>query len=692
MTPTETLRSIFDAARRHQQQGQDEKARELCQQVLALAPDYGEALSLLGKLELKAGRLELAASWFQRALRAHPSSSVDLCNLGAVYFRQGSPELAVDTLTRALELEPTNVDALWNLGLVRLDLGETEQGLGLLTRAAGLRPQSRAFQLTLANVFLASDRLEQAVRHFRQALALEPANVELSYRVLATLVNAERLDEAEQIARWLVTEEPERPARHIALGRVLAKKREFSAAIAAFHRAQALDPRGVDVTKPLVEALASLGRIDETVTELERAISVDPTLATEHSSLVFQMTFSDRYDARALLAAARRWSDGHARPRLAKRRPHPHERDPARRLRVGYVSPDFRQHVQRLFTTPVLSHHDHARYEIIGYSSVKAPDRYTQRAQSLTDEWHDVARLDDRELAQKIRDDRVDVLIDLTMHMAHHRLAVFAEKPAPVQLSWLAYPGTTGVDGIDYRLTDPFLDPPGAPLPYSEQSLWLPKTFWCYAPDSLEPAVSDLPQRRHGHVTFGCLNNFMKVNQATLELWARVLLANPGSRLLMLAPRDWAQAHALGILQENGVDPARVRFVDLQSREDYLATYGRIDIALDPTPYGGHTTSLDAYWMGVPVVTLVGKTIVGRAGLSFASNLELLDWVAEGPEQFVQIATRFAGDPSHLHGLRAELRQRLQQSPLMDAVGFTRDLEATYREAWRRFCATPINS
>jgi predicted O-linked N-acetylglucosamine transferase (SPINDLY family) len=248
------------------------------------------------------------------------------------------------------------------------------------------------------------------------------------------------------------------------------------------------------------------------------------------------------------------------------------------------------------------------------------------------------------------------------------------------------------VDGIDYRLTDPFLDPPGGPLPYSEQSLWLPKTFWCYGPDHTGPAVNELPQRRTGHVTFGCLNNFMKVNRPTLELWARVLLANVGSRLLMLAPHDWARAHALGILQENGVDPERVQFVDSQSREDYLATYGRIDIALDPLPYGGHTTSLDAYWMGVPVVTLVGDTIVGRAGLSFASNLKLLDWVAHEPAEFVHIATRFAHEPSLLLGLRAELRQRLQKSPLMDAAAFTRDLEAIYRDAWRRFCAAPPTS
>jgi predicted O-linked N-acetylglucosamine transferase (SPINDLY family) len=256
-----------------------------------------------------------------------------------------------------------------------------------------------------------------------------------------------------------------------------------------------------------------------------------------------------------------------------------------------------------------------------------------------------------------------------------------------VQLSWLAYPGTTGVDGIDYRLTDPHLDPPGAPLPYSERTLRLPHTFWCYGPDATEGVVGSLPFLRNGFVTFGCLNNFMKVSPPTLELWAKVLQANPTARLLMLAPAD-AVAETLRVFAANGVASPRIDFVDYQSRERYLDTYNRIDIALDTLPYNGHTTSLDAYWMGVPVVTLVGETVVGRAGLSLANNLELSAWIARTADDFVAIATRFAADPEELTALRGSLRRRLQSSPLMDARRFTRDLEGVYREAWQRFCAT----
>ena len=684
MNPADTARSLFEAARQQLRQGNDAKARELGQQALALTPDDVATLSLLGKLELKAGRFAQAAGWLERAVQLSPSS-VDYCNLGVAYFRQHALERAVAALERALEVDANNVDAIWNLGLVLLARGETERGLPLLTRAAELRPESQAFQLTLGNVLLAAEEVEHAVRYFRQALALEPASFELSQRVLATLVRSERLVEAEELARWLLSGDQHRAERHIAVGRVLTKQHKFSEAVATFEQALALDPKNTAVTTPLVEALATLGRVDETVTELERALAIDPTLSAQHSTLVFQLGFSSRYDALAQLAAARHWSDRHAAPLIAKRRPHPHEQSPERRLRIGYVSPDFRRHVQRLFTIPVLAHHDHTAHEIVCYSSVKAPDAYTQRIQALSDEWHEVARLDDSQLAQKIREDRIDVLIDLTMHMTHNRLRVFAENPAPVQIAWLAYPGTTGVDGMDYRITDPFLDPPGAPLPYSEQSLWLPRTFWCYGPDRDEGTVSELPQRRAGHITFGCLNNFMKVSRATLELWARVLNANADSKLLMLAPGD-ARDFVRSVLQRNGVRPERLQFVDFQSREDYLRTYDRIDIALDTLPYPGHTTSLDAYWMGVPVVTLVGDTVVGRAGLSLASNLGLEDWVAYDAAEFVQIATGFARDPSHLSELRAGLRQRLQRSPLMDAASFTRALERAYRGAWRSFC------
>jgi predicted O-linked N-acetylglucosamine transferase (SPINDLY family) len=294
--------------------------------------------------------------------------------------------------------------------------------------------------------------------------------------------------------------------------------------------------------------------------------------------------------------------------------------------------------------------------------------------------------------AQLVRDDQIDVLVDLTMHMNRHHLTLFARKPAPVQVCWLAYPGTTGLSAIDYRLTDPHLDPPGLfERFYAEESIRLPDTFWCYDPLTSEPAVNGLPALDNGYVTFGSLNNFCKVNDTTLKLWASVMKAVDRSRLVMLADEGSHRQRALDVFEQQGIAPERVTFFARHPRHQYLALYHGIDLGLDTLPYNGHTTSLDAYWMGVPVVTLVGSTVVGRAGLSQLTNLGLRDLVAETPDQYVAIASKLARDLDRLGPLRQTLRATMQSSPLMDAQRFTRGIEQAYRTMWQRWCTGNAN-
>jgi predicted O-linked N-acetylglucosamine transferase (SPINDLY family) len=294
-------------------------------------------------------------------------------------------------------------------------------------------------------------------------------------------------------------------------------------------------------------------------------------------------------------------------------------------------------------------------------------------------------------LAQTIRADQIDILVDLTMHMPGSRMLTFARKPAPVQVTFAGYPGTTGVSAIDYRLTDPYLDPPGQhDADYVEESVRLPDSFWCYDPLSDEPAVGALPAREQGCVTFGCLNNFAKVNAPVLALWARVLQAVDGSRLLLLAAAGAHRRDVVQRLEQAGIAPDRVRFVAPQPRRQYLELYHGIDVMLDTVPYNGHTTSLDALWMGVPVVTLVGRTVVGRAGLCQLGNLGLSELVAATPAEYERIAVALAGDLPRLEGLRAGLRARMRGAPLMDARRFARGIEAAYRTLWHRWCATRV--
>jgi len=304
--------------------------------------------------------------------------------------------------------------------------------------------------------------------------------------------------------------------------------------------------------------------------------------------------------------------------------------------------------------------------------------------------------LTDEQAADRIRQDGIDILVDLAVHTGGSRLLIFARKPAPVQVTMIGYPGTTGLDTIDYRLTDPYFDPPGLDdAYYSEASYRLPHTAGCYDLPSLLGAeftlqstdsVSLLPALDKGFITFGCLNNACKINDGVLELWATVLRAVDGSRLLLFAREGPHRQRTLDFLDRQGISLERVEFTSYRPYGEYLSLYHRIDIGLDTFPYNGHTTSLESYWMGVPVVTLVGRTAVGRGGLSQAANLGLAELVAKTPAEFVERAVALAGDLPRLQALRAGLRDRMKQSPLMDAKGFALAIEQAYRDMWRRWC------
>jgi predicted O-linked N-acetylglucosamine transferase (SPINDLY family) len=433
-----------------------------------------------------------------------------------------------------------------------------------------------------------------------------------------------------------------------------------------------------------------VGRISEAVACYQRAIALKPDYVEAHSGLVFALPFCPETDAHSLCEENRRWGRQFAEPLARFIAPHPNDRSPERRLRIGYVSPNFRNHCQRFFTVPLFSSHDHRNFEIFCYSHVRNADEITARLRHCADVWRDIVGLDDEQVAHLIREDQIDILVDLTMHMAYNRVRIFARKPAPVQVCWLAYPGTTGLTSIDYRLTDPYLDPPGGDdTCYVEESVRLPDTFWCYHPPDDGPAVGALPALANGFVTFGCLNHFAKVNAAVLVLWGQVLRAVAGARLLMFVSEGPHRRDTLERLEQEGVAPGRVAFVAEQPHREYLETYHGIDLALDTFPSNGHTTSLDALWMGVPVVTLVGPTVVGRAGLSQLTNLGLSELVATTPDQFVGIAVELAENLQRLRDLRATLRERMRRSPLMDAPRFARGIEAAYRSMWQRWCARP---
>jgi predicted O-linked N-acetylglucosamine transferase (SPINDLY family) len=449
-----------------------------------------------------------------------------------------------------------------------------------------------------------------------------------------------------------------------------------------YRRIISVDPNQAGILNNLANVLKDSGRIEEAVEMCQNALALDPGNAEIHSSLCYKLLFHPEYDRAGIFREQCEWNRRHG-----QHSPPATEHISSGRLRVGYVSPDFYGHAECFFVIPLLKSHDRQQFEVHCYSSVERPDKATDLIRASADVWHDVRQLNDDQLADQIRRDRIDILVDLTMHMAFNRLRTFAQKPAPVQVTWLAYPGGTGLAAMDYRLTDAWIDPPGeSDAFYSERSVRLPDTWCCYHP------VGDVPpaaQRNPGPVTFGCLNNPCKLNRPTLSLWAKVLSSTSDSHLLLLSASERQRQQITSTFADLGIDPSRIEFTMHRRRGEYLRMYDRIDICLDPLIYNGITTTCDALWMGVPVITRIVPTAPGRAGLSILSNLNLPELIAGDDAQFVSIATALAGDFPRRSRLRTSLRDRILQSPLMDAPRFARNVEAAYMKAIR---STPFDA
>jgi predicted O-linked N-acetylglucosamine transferase (SPINDLY family) len=568
----------------------------------------------------------------------------------------GRFKIAEQIYRQILAADPEQPDTLHLLGVLAFQMGQHALAVEHISRAIALRGTEATFHNNLSAVLKELGHLEHAGAECRHALELRP-------------------DYAKA---------------HNNLGTILQAQGKFDDAVASLRRALVLQPDNVVALNNLGGVLKDLGQVDEAVANFRQALALRPDYSPAYRSLLYSLWFSPSFDSAKIYDEHCRWQKHWAEPLAREIRVPTNDPSPNRRLRIGYVGSDFREHCQSLFTIPLFEAHDREQFEIACYSDVNHPDDYTARNQACVDQWRNISSLSDEQVAQVIRQDQIDILVDLTMHMERGRLLVFARKPAPVQACWLAYPGTTGLTTIDYRLTDPYLDPPSADDSYySEQSLRLPDSFWCYDPLTNAPLVNSLPALTNGYITFGCLNNFCKLNDATLQLWARVLKRVARSRLILLAPEGSGRERVLQILAESGVSAEQITFVGRQPRLNYLELYHYIDIGLDTLPYNGHTTSLDSFWMGVPVVTLVGTTVVGRAGLSQLHNLALPDLIAHSPKHFVEIAAKLADDSARLSQLRAMLRAKMEQSPLMDPSRFARSIEAAYRSIWRKWCAKP---
>ena len=532
----------------------------------------------------------------------------------------------------------------------------------------------------------------------QRAIALDP-NIAESRNYLGIVpANMERPDEAITAYRAAIALKPAYVEAHYNLGIALANMGRLDDAIAAYRAAIALKPGYAQAHSNLGNALKESGRLDEAIAAFRKAMELNPAIIVAHDNLLLSLQYHPDSDPRNLFEESREW-DG-IQTELLKQligsssassgRPSHNARTADRRLRIGYVSGDFRDHPVARFALPLLGSHDHGGFETFCYAKVPVSDSVTLQFQKYADGWRNIAGMSDAVVAEAIRLDEIDILVDLSGHTDGNRLPVFARKPAPVQVTYLGYPATTGLKAIDYRLTDELADPPGLADSYcSERLIRLPPCAWCYQPPEASPAVGELPAKRNGYITFGSFNNFSKINEPLLKLWAGILLRVPQSRMLLKAKSlrcGSVQEYVVRVMRDLGIGPQRLDMRGWVPAGDHLAVYNQVDIGLDTYPYHGTTTTCEALWMGVPVISLAGQSHVSRVGVSLLSNVGLEDFIGHTADQYVEAAVRLAGDLSKLEHKRQNLRQHMEQSPLMDAPKFARNIEAAYRLMWQGWC------
>ena len=557
-----------------------------------------------------------------------------------------------------LEAEPNNAEVLRILGEIAFQTNSYGMAIGMYQRLAAIKPDEPVFYNALGHAFHKANRLDEAVTAFKNAIALKP-------------------DYAKA---------------HFNLGVVLDKQDHVCEAIECFRRALEINPDFGVAQNSLALALQSLGMVEEAIDCYKKALTLRPESASWHDNLLLALHYSSRYAPKQIYEEHLRFSEMHAESLMQAIKPHENSRDPERRLKIGYVSPDFKSHSVARFIEPVLEKHDHGKFELFAYYSDQTVDLVTNKLKRYFDHWLVITSLRDEDVAELIRRDRVDILVDLAGHTRKNRLLVFALKPAPVQITWLGYPDTSGLPVMDYRITDNITDPVGLADPfYTETLLRMPEIFSCFRAPERSPDVAELPALNNGYVTFGSFNNLAKITPEVVRLWARIINQVPDSRLVLkcwgLLDDKSVKQMIQDVFSMNGVSSKRLTLLGKSaSEENHLRCYDKIDIALDPFPYCGTTTSCDALWMGVPVITLQGDTHVSRVGTSQLSNLGYSEFIASNKEDYVAIAQRFASDLNCLKDIRSGLRQKMLASPLMDTPRFTRQLEFAYREVWSKWC------
>jgi predicted O-linked N-acetylglucosamine transferase (SPINDLY family) len=602
--------------------------------------------------------------------------------------RAGRLEQAEKLYEQARAFAPKSFDLLHNSGLLAYQQGKLDQALDLLTRALRIEPKAVVCQMRLALVLLAAGRAAEAEKRLRSVVAVQP-DYHQAWDNLATCLKTQgKVDEAISCHQKSVTLNPQHPNAWFNYGLTLSLKGQITEALRCHERALEADPTYARGHFGRAQALQQGHRPVEAVEAYGRFLALDPNHNEARSFRLFCLHYLDDISREQMFAEhvayGRALESGRARPL-------PNTRDPLRKLRVAIISPDLRKHSCAYFLEPLLAHLPRESFELFLYHDHISEDSVSERLRRHAAVWRNFVGQPARPVEEAIRADAPDVLIDLAGHTGMTtRLPLFQRRLAPVQMTYLGYPDTTGVPAMDYRFTDAIADPVGEADRFAtEQLVRFADCAWAYQPPVDAPDVRVETRSLSEPVVFGCFNNLAKITDRQLALWSRVLAATPNSRLLLKG--KGLSEHAVSEryeerLRRAGIDPARVELAErTPDAQSHLAMYHRVDVALDPFPYHGTTTTCEALWMGIPVVTLIGSSHMSRVSASLLTAIGRPEWIAATPEDYVDIATALAAS-SRGRMERNELREAMQRSPLLDHAGQASRFASALRDCWRQWC------
>ncbi len=652
-----TIAEALEIALVHQRAGRLLEAERLYREILERQPENAAAWHLRGVVSFQLDKAAEAATYIARAVELKPDFAEAHSDLGVAYQALGKLNEALASYQRALQLMPSHADAQFNLGTVLKQLGMLDQAAVAYGRAVELKPNDAQAWNNFGIVFRELGQLTAAEECYRRALAIRPDFSEACNNLGVIYREQSKLDEA----------------------------------VSCYERAVAINPNNATAYFNLGNALREQTRLDEALASYRRALAINPHYAEAHSNLLLTMHYCENVSLSSLAAAHNEFEQQHAAALRSTWQPPANYRDPNRRLRIGFVSPDFGEHPVGFFAIGLLKHLERGEAEVYCYSDRREQDELTARIRAAAMQWRDAFSSNDEQLAKQIRADGIDILFDLAGHTGRNRLLVFARKPAPIQITWLGYAGTTGIAAMDYLLADTYEILPESESFYRERVLRMPHGYLCFEPPSDAPSVWELPAQENGYVTFGSFNHPAKITGRTIAAWARILERVARSRLVL----KHKGFDDLGLIRrvteafgKAGIERSRIECRGWTPHAETLAEYGDIDIGLDPFPYNGGLTTCEALWMGVPVITWPGESFASRHSLSHLSNAGMSEFVAGSLDEYVEMARTLAKDIPRLAELRRGLRQRMSSSPLCDCAGFANAWMRLIRGVWQDWCAS----